>query len=607
MLDSLSLTVETPRQTVAGIWRRAKLPLSVLSSITLLSILTAFVDLLGIGMLLPFLDAFVGSGLGSKLASSPLGFILPLFSGLSPTTTMRTVAVLILVVHFVKFLMTYATTQVSHSFMALAEANIRRTVFTTVLFMDFRLFSRSKVSDLTALVNGFSASAASFLFALVSMIPTVVLMMMHVGIVILISWELSLVGVVLFFVSSFVHRFFNRQTRVISADLSSSNLTINHTDLESITGLQTIRAFAREPQILARFEGNLGNYHNQLRRKKSNEALSGSLHGYVTTLSLGIVLIIGTFVFDVDGKVWSEMILLFMVVMARLSGPINAFQRLKSQLSAHQYATQVVLAFLKEAENGLMEDGHRSFNRLSDSIILKNVTFRYQPHGKAEISDVNLEIKAGQTIGIVGASGCGKSTLLKLLMRFFDPTEGKVLVDGVDLREFRLSEWRHSVGLVSQATFLFNDTIASNLRFAKPDASDAEIEEAAKQAFAHDFIIAMPDGYQTCVGDRGVRLSGGEAQRIAIARALLANPPILFLDEATSSLDAEAEQTVQKALTNLSRNRTVVVVAHRLSTIQSADRIVVVEAGRLVESGTYDELMSAGGVFARYVNLQQLR
>ena len=207
---------------------------------------------------------------------------------------------------------------------------------------------------------------------------------------------------------------------------------------------------------------------------------------------------------------------------------------------------------------------------------------------------------------IVGGSGSGKSTLISLLARLYDPTEGNIIVDGMDLKEYKSSTWRGRMGVVSQDTFLFNDTLGSNIRFGKLDANDREIEAAAHKANAHDFTLEMPDGYETILGDRGIRLSGGQAQRVAIARAILVDPEVLMLDEATSSLDTEAEQLVQGAIDRVAGQRTVVVVAHRLSTIRDADNIIVLEHGELVEQGRHEELIAKRGRYWHYVQLQNL-
>ncbi|HEX5885644.1 MAG TPA: ATP-binding cassette domain-containing protein, partial [Pyrinomonadaceae bacterium] len=248
--------------------------------------------------------------------------------------------------------------------------------------------------------------------------------------------------------------------------------------------------------------------------------------------------------------------------------------------------------------------GARELPILKKEIELRNVSFGYANETRSVLHDVNLKIPAGTMVALVGESGGGKSTLTKLLPRFHDPSSGAVLWDGADIRDVTISSLRKQIALVTQETVLFNDTVRHNIAYGKPEATDAEIEEAALIAFAHDFIRELPDGYDTIVGERGIFLSGGQRQRLAIARAILVNAPVLVLDEATSALDAESERLVQRAIGNLVRNRTTIVIAHRLSTVRRADVIVVMEAGRIIEMGTHAELLSQGGQYRKLYELQ---
>ena len=300
----------------------------------------------------------------------------------------------------------------------------------------------------------------------------------------------------------------------------------------------------------------------------------------------------------------SAVLLTYLLVLLRLLPFISQLNTLRSSFASTATSVEIVTDFLRWDNKPLMGNGDIPYTKLEKGIHFNHISFSYPGHEKLVLEDVDLYLPHGTTLALVGSSGAGKSTLADLLPRFYDPTSGCITLDGKDIREFNLKSLRTAMGIVSQDTFLFNDSVRTNITYGRPEATEEELLAAAKLANAYEFINKLPQGFDTLIGDRGVMLSGGQRQRLAIARALLQDPEILILDEATSALDTVSERLVQNALDNLSRDRTTMVIAHRLSTVQKADRIAVLDLGRVVEVGTHEELLQKGGYYSRLYSMQ---
>jgi subfamily B ATP-binding cassette protein MsbA len=296
----------------------------------------------------------------------------------------------------------------------------------------------------------------------------------------------------------------------------------------------------------------------------------------------------------------------FLYAFYSITEPAKAFSAATYSIRKGMGALERVEAVLDAPELISSAENARRIQRFEQQIEFRDVRFQYTNAERPALENIQLSIPKGKIVALVGASGAGKSTMADLLPRFYDPTDGQILIDGNDLRQLHVHDLRALLGIVSQEAILFNDTVRNNIAFSSIDASDEAVIAAAKAANAHEFISTLPEGYDTNIGDRGSKLSGGQRQRLTIARALLKNPPILILDEATSALDSESEKLVQAALERLLENRTALVIAHRLSTVQNADEIIVMDAGRIIERGTHESLMQEGKIYRKLVELQAL-
>lgn len=373
---------------------------------------------------------------------------------------------------------------------------------------------------------------------------------------------------------------------------------------ESISGLRIIQGFGAESYKMKKFgETNRTLYHqgNHINRRFE---LSSPLTEFLAICIFSLVLWFGGRIV-VSGGMDAASFIQLILTFALLIQPAKSFSTSYSKINVGLASSQRIFEIL-DADNTIKEaPDAKPIHGFHESIEYKNVSFTYKSHQQREIlKGINLRVAKGKMIALVGQSGAGKTTLVDLLPRFYDVTSGEILVDGLDIRQAKIADLRGLFGIVSQEPILFNDTVRNNIVFGKADISQERLEEAARVANAHDFIARLPQGYDTVIGDRGSKLSGGERQRLTIARAVLKNPPVLILDEATSSLDSESERLVQDALAKLMKDRTTIVIAHRLSTIQNADEIIVMSEGRIAERGIHAALIQQGGIYSKLVELQ---
>lgn len=375
---------------------------------------------------------------------------------------------------------------------------------------------------------------------------------------------------------------------------------------ETITGNRIVKAFSMESWEIARFRKAAQRLFRANLRSVAAVAISSPLMDIFGAVAIALLLLLGRE--QINHHVFSSgTFLAFIVAVFKLYDPVRKFALFNNNFQQALGASSEIFKFMDAEDDVKEKPGAKPLAPFSGSIRFEKACFSYQAdggEGREILRDINLEVGAGEVLAVVGSSGAGKSTLVQLIPRFFDVTSGKLTIDGRDVRETTLASLRAQIGVVTQDTVLFNDTVRNNIAYGQPGIPQKVVEAAARAALAHDFIVELPGGYETMIGERGVRLSGGERQRIAIARALLKNAPILILDEATSALDSESEALVQSALQNLFTGRTVVVIAHRLSTVRRADRIVVLENGTIADIGAHDELMKKLGTYRRLYELQ---
>lgn len=520
------------------------------------------------------------------------------------TETLKLVCIVIVVTVVLANLFRYLSQRFMEDLRVHTLLNLRRTVFNNVMNLHVGFFNNERKGDIISKV---ASDVQVVQFTVTNTLQVVfkepLQLLFYVGVLISISVKLTLFSLLVIPISGFIiSKIVKRLKHQAKESHESFAKMIGFLD-ESLSGIKIIKAFNATPRIKDKFdqENKFYSYLNRkmARRQQLASPVSQTLGVFVVVF---IVLYGGTMILTGQGDLTPAKFLVYIATFSQVMQPVKALTDSFSGIHSGIAAGERVLELMDTKPLLVNEPDAMVLDGFNGAISLQNVSFSYGE--KQILNSITFDIEKGKTVALVGPSGGGKSTLMDLLPRFHDPKLGTIKIDGHDYRDLTVESIRAQMGTVNQESFLFNDTIFNNIAFAKPNATEEEVIAAAKIANAHEFIQNTENGYQTFVGDRGNRLSGGQRQRVCIARAVLANPPIMLLDEATSALDTESEKLVQEALNNLMKNRTSIVIAHRLSTIQHADQIIVIDKGEIVERGSHSDLLNHQGLYKRLIDMQ---
>ncbi|MBN1296930.1 ABC transporter ATP-binding protein [bacterium] len=509
----------------------------------------------------------------------------------------------IIVLYILKGVITYAQQYLLSWVGQRVIMDLRVITFTHLTHLPLRFFKEKNSGELISrLLNDIGLIESAVTRVLGRMILSIFSFVPPFFAVFYISWRMAIVSLFILPLTLYPILKFAQKLKKVSSTGQEQMASLTGTMHEAFYGIQIIKAFTMEQFKIKKFARFNREYYNASMRAARVSALSPALMEMIGAVATAVIFGMGLSQI-IAGTLTTGYLFAFLTSLFLMYDPIKKMSRLNYDIQRAIAGAERTFEVLDALSTIIERDDALELKDVKGEVTFDHVSFAYEP-GEMVLNDISATIRSGENVAIVGPSGVGKSTMASLIPRFYDPVDGRILIDGIDIRDLTLRSLREQIGIVTQETILFNDSIANNLTYGRNDITEEAMIAAAKAAFAHEFIEALPNGYRTVIGERGVTLSGGQKQRLTIARALLKNPPILILDEATSSLDSQSESLIQQALDRLIENRTTIIIAHRLSTIRKADRILAMENGRIVEMGTHDELLRKKSAYSRLYEIQ---
>ena len=577
------------------LWRRKGMSLLIF----ILALVGTLFYGVGIGLFVPLLET-LQAGTNPEYSSWLLKKINYLYSILHITPTFSVLLSSMFIMISLKIFLTVIHNYLGNKLCVDCTKWLRVESIRSLLEVGVSYYHKKKIGSLINTIVREAREGAQSVYLFICLIVQIFTLIMYIIMMSLLSWKMMMLMLGIFAVVSLLIQFMiGKVQRLSKRGLEKRNLIASKL-LELFSGIKIVKAYLQEKNEI----GKVGNILEEARSiqlsKKFNATLVVAISEFTMALSLVGIIFLSVQIFELNFAV----LITFLFILSRLAPDVTKFNAYRTNLAETIVPLEKTSDLISRDNKPYIINGEKTIDSFHDGISFKEVYFSYKGKEVVALKDVSFEIKNGEVVALVGASGGGKSTLIELLFRFYDPTRGIITVDGINLKDLAIESWRSKIGLVLQDNFLFHDTIKNNIIYGKTDASEDEIVKAAKEAYIHEYIMDLPREYNTIVGDRGVLLSGGQRQRIALARALIKKPEILILDEAMSALDVQSEHHIQNAIEKIRGDCTVIIVAHRFSTLEKANKIVVIEKGEIVEIGTQSELLANKEHYAEYYNLQ---
>lgn len=570
-----------------------------------LSGIGALTEGLSISLLVPILETQTFKG---SFSSVPiLGTVLRQYDDFSPSELIAITSVFMAGVVLMRSVVTYSIDVLGTIIPIRLEEKFNLQSYAVLMAVEIGYINQKEYGTLLNSLGGWADRVSNMLTSVAVVVWNLMVATVYITMMVVISFKLTVIAVFFAFLLSLMLRYLtNNALHHIGRRLTAAATRLSQITMESLAGMKLIRLTTSEPEMTEKYTMALTNMIDTRCHMAKIQAITSPMMSGAAGLFICILLFTNAIMHGDGDTKWIGPLLVFLLLLFRLIGPVGNINTARVRIVYHMHAFNMLNDFFRETEERKQSSGNKKVKQLSKELSFEGVTFSYGNSNVCAISNFSATIKRGQMVAVVGPSGAGKSTLIALLARLYDPENGVIKVDGVDLRQLDIRLWRQQLAVVSQDIFIFNDTVANNISFGKSNVPREKVEAAARLAAASDFIEHMPNGYDTLLGDRGVRLSGGQQQRISIARAIVASPDILIFDEATSSLDTFTERAIQSAIEYMAKGRTLIVIAHRLSTIRSADKVIVMENGQIVEEGKHNELLERRGAYWEMVEHQRL-